>query len=166
MPDVYIGAGSNVEPREHLRNGLISLADRYGVLRLSPVYENSPVGFEGDDFLNMVIGIETEEPVEAVAGVLTAIEAANGRVRGEAKFGPRTLDLDLLLYGDLVDPDGAGVPRDEILRYGFVLKPLADLCPEHCHPVLGKTYDALWAAFDKSGTELRRRPLDLSVGTV
>lgn len=165
MPDVYIGAGSNVEPDRHLRNGLISLAERYGVLRLSPVYENSPVGFDGDDFLNMVIGIETDQPVDTVTEALSAIEAANGRVRGEAKFGPRTLDLDLLLYGDLVDPDGAGVPRDEILRYGFVLKPLADLCPEHRHPVLGETYDALWAAFDKSETELRRRPLDLSEET-
>jgi 2-amino-4-hydroxy-6-hydroxymethyldihydropteridine diphosphokinase len=115
MPEVFVGAGSNVAPERHLAAGLLALAEHFGVLRLSPVYRNSPVGFEGEDFLNMVIGFETDEPVEAVAPTLSAIEAANGRTRTEAKFSPRTLDLDLLLYGDLVSrPEELQLPRDEI----------------------------------------------------
>lgn len=156
MPEVYVGAGSNVAPQRHLAAGLVALAEHYGVLRLSPVYRNSPVGFEGEDFLNMVIAFETDEPVEAVGATLAAIEAANGRTRTEAKFSPRTLDLDLLLYGDLViDADGLQLPRDEITRYSFVLKPLADLAGERLHPVLGRSFGELWAEFDES-----RHPLE------
>jgi len=156
MPEVYVGAGSNVTPQRHLAAGLVALAGHYGVLRLSPVYRNSPVGFAGDDFLNMVIAFETDEPVEAVGATLAAIEAANGRTRTESKFSPRTLDLDLLLYGDLViDADGLQLPRDEITRYSFVLKPLADLAGERLHPVLGRSFGELWAEFDAS-----RHPLE------
>lgn len=156
MPEVYIGAGSNVAPQRHLAAGLVALAEHYGVLRLSPVYRNSPVGFDGDDFLNMVIAFDTDESVEAVGATLSAIEAANGRTRTESKFSPRTLDLDLLLYGDLViDADGLQLPRDEITRYSFVLRPLADLAGERLHPVLGRSFGALWAEFDAT-----RHPLE------
>lgn len=151
MPEVYVGAGSNMEPRRHLAAGLVALAEHYGVLRLSPVYRNRPVGFDGEDFLNMVIGFETDDAVTEVGATLAAIEAANGRTRTEAKFAPRTLDLDLLLYGDLVtEADGLELPRGEITRYAFVLKPLADLAGERLHPVLGRSFGELWAAFDQA----------------
>jgi 2-amino-4-hydroxy-6-hydroxymethyldihydropteridine diphosphokinase len=149
MPEVFIGAGSNVEPRRHLGAGLRALAERFGPLRLSPVYRNSPVGFDGDDFLNLVIAFETAEPVEEVAASLAAIEDAHGRSRQGVKFAPRTLDLDLLLYGDLVTvTDGLQLPREEITEYAFVLKPLADLAGEERHPVLGRSYAELWENFD------------------
>jgi len=149
MPEVFVGAGSNVAPRRHLGAALRGLAEQFGLLRLSPVYRNSPVGFAGDDFLNLVIAFDTGDPVTEVAAALAAIEAANGRERGAAKFAPRTLDLDLLLYGDLVtDADGIQLPRDEITRYPFVLKPLADLAGERLHPVLGRSYAELWENFD------------------
>lgn len=149
MPEVFVGAGSNVEPRRHLGAGLRGLAEQFGLLRLSPVYRNSPVGFTGEDFLNLVIAFDTEDPLEDVAAALAAIETANGRVRGEAKFAPRTLDLDLLLYGELVlEAGGIQVPRDEITKYPFVLKPLADLAGERLHPVLGRSYAELWKQFD------------------
>jgi len=163
MPEVYIGAGSNVDPRRHLRAGLVALADRYGLLRVSPVYRNSAVGFAGDDFLNLVIGLETDEPVGEVARYLGEVEAANGRTRTEEKFSPRTLDLDLLLYGNLVGEfDGVELPRSEITRYAFVLKPLADLVPEARHPVEGATYADLWAGFDVSRHPLERVSVDFT----
>ncbi len=163
MPEVYIGAGSNVDPRRHLRAGLVALADRYGLLKVSPVYRNSAVGFAGDDFLNLVIGFETDEPVGDVVRYLGDVEAANGRTRTEEKFSPRTLDLDLLLYGNLVGEfDGVELPRSEITRYAFVLKPLADLVPEARHPVEGATYADLWASFDVSRHPLERVAVDFT----
>lgn len=157
MPEVFVGAGSNMAPRRHLGAGLRALAARFGILRLSPVYRNSPVGFEGEDFLNMVIAFETDETVGEVAAALGAIEADNGRTRNEAKFAPRTLDLDMLLYGDLVgEVDGVQLPRDEITRYAFVLKPLADLAGERLHPELGRSFAELWEDFDVSTHPLER----------
>jgi 2-amino-4-hydroxy-6-hydroxymethyldihydropteridine diphosphokinase len=163
MPEVFVGAGSNVEPRRHLAAGLLALAEHFGVLRLSPVYRNSPVGFDGADFLNMVVAFETDAPVEAVAATLSAIEAANGRTRTETKFSPRTLDLDLLLYGELVtEAAGVQLPRDEITRYPFVLKPLADLAGERLHPVLKRSFADLWEAFDGPRHPLQREALDFT----
>jgi len=163
MPEVYIGAGSNVDPRRHLRAGLVALADRYGLLKVSPVYRNSAVGFAGDDFLNLVIGFETDEPVGDVVRYLGEVEVENGRTRTEEKFSPRTLDLDLLLYGNLVGEfDGVELPRSEITRYAFVLKPLADLVPEARHPVEGATYADLWAGFDGSPHPLERVTVDFT----
>lgn len=167
MPEVFVAAGSNIEPRRHLGAGLVALAERFGVLRLSPVYQNSPVGFDGEDFLNMVIGFETDAPVESVAAVLAAIEAANGRAHAEGKFAPRTLDLDLLLYGDLVRHEGElQLPREEITRYPFVLKPLADLAGERQHPTLGRSFSELWAAFDGPGHPLHKVDGDFMLAPV
>jgi 2-amino-4-hydroxy-6-hydroxymethyldihydropteridine diphosphokinase len=157
MPEVFVGAGSNVEPRRHLAAGLRALAAEYGLLRLSPVYRNRAVGFEGEDFLNLVIAFETDDPVLDVAATLTRIEAANGRTRTEARFAPRTLDLDLLLYGDLVtEADGLQLPRHEITRYPFVLKPLAELAGERLHPALGRSFGELWAGYDGADHPMER----------
>ena len=102
MTEVYVSVGSNVETELRLRAAAMALADRYGLLRLSPVYRNPAVGFDGDDFLNAVITFTTDDPVADVAAALGAVETANCRQRGETRFAPRTLDLDLLLYGDAV----------------------------------------------------------------
>jgi 2-amino-4-hydroxy-6-hydroxymethyldihydropteridine diphosphokinase len=163
MAEVYVAAGSNIAPRRHLAAGLRALAERFGVLRLSPVYRNSPVGFAGEDFLNMVVAFDTDAPVAEVAAELARIEAANGRTRLEEKFAPRTLDLDLLLYGELVtDAAGLQLPRDEITRYAFVLKPLADLAGELEHPVLGRSFAALWQEFDAGAHPLQRVAADFT----
>lgn len=146
MPEVFVGAGSNDRAEQHLARGTQMLQAAFGALRCSPVYRNPAVGFKGDDFLNFVVGFETDRPMADCMRQLRAIEDACGRDRSGPKFSPRTLDFDLLIYGDFVSGDPAiDVPRDEILKYPFVLKPLTDLAPQARHPSAGRTYAELWA---------------------
>jgi len=89
--------------------------------------------------------------VKAVGKKLRQIELEHGRTREAQKFSARTLDLDLILYGDLVISDGRlQIPRDEIERYAFVLEPLAEIAPNLTHPLIQKSYAQLWQEFDKS----------------
>ncbi len=146
MTRAWISAGTNVEPEHNMRAAIENLRQTFGKLVLSPVYRTRAVGFEGDDFLNMVIGIDTDLPPDELRRRLRAIEDSQGRVRGENRFASRTLDLDLLTWGDLVD-ESQGIPRDEILKYAFVLRPLADVAPMEQYPGSQETYASLWASF-------------------
>tara|TARA_A100001391_G_scaffold72991_1_gene46867 strand:- start:2677 stop:3168 length:492 start_codon:yes stop_codon:yes gene_type:complete len=144
MPRVYLSLGSNIDREHNIRSGLNQLAAEFGELGLSPVYESEAVGFSGDAFYNLVASLDTDLPVGELAERLHAIERAHGRVRGEKKFASRTLDIDILTCGDLTgDIDGVELPRGEILKHAFVLRPLADLAPRAEHPVLKRTYAAL-----------------------
>jgi 2-amino-4-hydroxy-6-hydroxymethyldihydropteridine diphosphokinase len=99
----------------------------------------------------------TAEPPAAVVAELERLHVLAGRVRGLERFAPRTLDLDLLLYGDAIITEHAiRVPRDDIVKYGFVLGPLAELAPDLRHPVTGQTMSELWAAFDQRKFPLER----------
>lgn len=153
MTEVFVAIGSNVRPEEHVRQAVRHMRRHFGNLRLSPVYLNKAVGFEGDDFLNLVTVFSTALSLADTAAALDEIEVACGRKRGAAKFSPRTIDLDLLLYGLETASEPVTLPRKEILEYAFVLKPLTDLAPEHRHPVTRKPYAEHWREFagDKGG---------------
>lgn len=127
------------------------------LLRLSPVYETDPVGPPQPPYLNLVAELDTRLPPRALLEALLGIEQALGRVRREP-WGPRTVDLDLLLYGNLVlKEEGLEVPHPRLHQRAFVLVPLCDLVPQGRHPVLGRTFAELLAALDPSGV----RPLVL-----
>lgn len=144
MTRVYVSIGSNIERESNIRSAVQSLKARFGPLVLSPVYESPPVGFEGNPFYNLVAGFDTDIAVEDLVTELHDIERAHGRTRTSERFAPRTLDLDLLLYGDLIRHDvRVDVPRREILDYAFVLKPLADIAPHQCHPEISKAFSDL-----------------------
>ncbi|HEB66610.1 MAG TPA: 2-amino-4-hydroxy-6-hydroxymethyldihydropteridine diphosphokinase [Gammaproteobacteria bacterium] len=164
MARIYISLGSNIDAENHLRRGVAALREHFGELILSPVYESEAVGFSGDNFLNLVAGLDTDKPVQDVVDILHRIEDENGRVRSGPRFSARTLDLDLLLYDDRVQsPDpGPELPRDEILKNAFVLWPLAEIAPELRHPVVGRTMGELWAAFDKTSQPIWPVPFDWS----
>lgn len=162
MAWVYVSIGSNIDAETHVRRSVQELRRMYGPLTISPVYRSESVGFDGDDFLNLVVGFETDlEPV-ALANALRGLEANHGRVRGGSKYSARTLDLDILTYDDRVFTEGRlKLPRDEITRYAFVLRPLADIAPDRRHPQLGRTYGELWAAFDASSQPMQPITLEL-----
>ena len=147
MAQVYVSVGSNIDRESMVRSGIVALGYAFTELLKSSVYESIAVGFEGDNFYNLVVGFEADDPHQ-VARTLRDIEQAHGRHRNEKKFAPRTLDLDLLLFDheDLHD-QGLDVPRAEITRYAFVLGPLAEIAPQELHPVLRKSYAQLWSEF-------------------
>lgn len=152
MERVYLSVGSNVERERNVPAGLRALGERFGPLGVSTVYECPAVGFAGDDFYNLVVAFDSDEPVREVHAAIHAIEDRFGRDRQARKFSPRTLDIDLLLYGDRILRDGRLVlPRPEIDRVAFVLAPLAELAGNRPHPVHGEPFTALWARFDGIG---------------
>jgi 2-amino-4-hydroxy-6-hydroxymethyldihydropteridine diphosphokinase len=155
--DVYVGAGSNINPVENLRCACRELESVFGELALSSVYQTTPVGMEGDDFLNMAIRFSTGARVEEVAGELERIQIGAGRAPAAGRFVSRTLDLDLLLYGDQsIDTPAITVPRADVIEYGFVLRPMAELAPDLQHPLTGMTMADHWARFDGGGHGIQR----------
>jgi 2-amino-4-hydroxy-6-hydroxymethyldihydropteridine diphosphokinase len=159
MARVYLSLGSNLEPHRYLRAALQELGARFGALAVSPAYRSKSVGFDGADFVNLAVGLDTELSPEALNEWLHALEDRHGRRRDVPRFSDRTLDLDIVLYDDLVR-QGEGhldIPRKE-LRHAFVLKPIADIAPQLVHPVSGQTMAALWAAFPAE-----REPLEVEV---
>jgi 2-amino-4-hydroxy-6-hydroxymethyldihydropteridine diphosphokinase len=149
MAWVWLSIGSNIDRDAHIRAGVHDLREQFGELVLSRVYETPSEGFNGDPFYNLVAGFETELAPEQLHPMLRAIEDAHGRERTGPKFSARTLDIDLLTYGDAVtDRGGKALPRDEVLKYAFVLGPLAEVAPDEVHPEVGRSYAALWQDFD------------------
>jgi 2-amino-4-hydroxy-6-hydroxymethyldihydropteridine diphosphokinase len=155
MTQVYVSIGSNQQPGSHIRQALALLEGSFGALQRSPVYESRAVGFDGDNFLNLVIGFKTDLPLQKLEQRLNDIERQCGRIRHQQRFSPRTMDLDLLLYGDLIRHDTSwDIPRREIYEYAFVAKPLADIAPRAVHPETGQTFREVWEAGEFEGQEL------------
>ena len=161
MATVYVGLGSNIDPELNLHLGIRALRQRYGELELSAVYRSKAVGFEGEDFLNLVARFESNESPVSICEEIELIHNLTGRDRDSGKWESRPLDIDLLLYNDLViDEPPVRVPRKDVLEYSFVLRPLAELSPDLVHPVTGKTMLKHWQEFDAAS-----HPLDV-VGVI
>ncbi len=160
MTGVFVAAGSNVEPAANLRRALDVLERHYPRLRCSRAYRNAAVGFEGEDFVNLVVGFATDDDLGTVIGHLHEAEAACGRARDAPKWAPRSMDLDILLYGSMVtDRPGLVLPRPDLVRRAYMLGPMAELAPDLVHPTLGVTMRELWAAFDRDAHVMQ--PVDL-----
>lgn len=148
MARVYLSLGSNVDPQRHLTAALDELRARFGALAVSPAYRTKSVGFDGADFVNLAVGLDTDLPLQELNDWLHALEDRHGRRRDVPRFSDRTLDLDIVFYDRLVTegPGHLQIPRDE-LKHAFVLRPIADIAPQFAHPVTGRTMAELWAAF-------------------
>jgi 2-amino-4-hydroxy-6-hydroxymethyldihydropteridine diphosphokinase len=157
MPQVYVAVGSNVEPERHIGRALDALANEFAELRSSGWYRNRAVGFEGEDFINLVVGFATSLPVREVLARLHAIEEACGRVRHAPRWAPRKIDLDVLLYDDLVcEEPGLTLPRPDLLKRAYMLGPLAEIAPQAVHPTRGLSIETLWQQFDRMAHPLER----------
>jgi 2-amino-4-hydroxy-6-hydroxymethyldihydropteridine diphosphokinase len=147
MPTAYLSLGSNQDPETHLARAVAQLRERFGPVRLSPLYRTPAVGFDGPDFLNAAAIIETELDPVALDAWLHALEDAHGRRRDQPRFSDRPLDIDIVFYDQLVlrGPGHLEIPRPE-LRHAFVLKPLSDIAPNFCAPPDGRTLAEMWRA--------------------
>lgn len=161
MSTVYLGIGSNVDASRNIRAVIEWLQEHFIDAAFSPVYQSLAVGFDGDDFLNLVARVQTHTEPLALKKMLKRYEDSHGRKRDAPKFSDRTVDIDILLYDDLViNLPGLVLPRPEITRFAHVLKPLADLAPDVLHPVNDKTIAELWLEFPENDTRLTPLALD------
>ena len=157
MTQIWLSLGSNLQPERHLCMALRELARHLGKAQISPVYETAAEGFSGPDFLNMVAGYHTGLPAAALITLLADVEESLGRVRGREKFSSRSIDIDLLTYGDEVVTDcGKHLPRHDIIDYAFELKPLADIAPHQLHAVTGKSFSQHWREFASKPRHMRQ----------
>jgi 2-amino-4-hydroxy-6-hydroxymethyldihydropteridine diphosphokinase len=144
-------------PAQHIPKALHDLQAMFGELRISPIYESQAVGLEGDNFINLVVGIYTQQSPRELVVALRQLEARHGRIRTPDKFDSRTLDIDLLTYGERIIDDGPiQLPRDEIMKYAFVLLPLSEVAGDEVHPQSGHTYRRLWEMLDLQDQRLWR----------
>lgn len=148
MTRVYLSLGSNIEREKNIAMALDALRKKFPEIRISPVYESEAVGFKGDSFFNLIVAVETELTLSELSVYLKELENNHGRNRKAEKFSPRTLDIDIVLFGQLVgNIDGIELPRPELYFNAFVLQPLADLDPLEKDPNTNKTYAELWGEF-------------------
>lgn len=159
MSIAWLGLGSNVNAETHISEGIRELQRDFLNVTLSPVYASTAVGFEGDDFINLVARVETEMHPLELRQYLRDLEDRFGRKRNVEKFSDRSLDIDILLYDDLVVLSPVlEIPRVEILKFAHVLKPLADLDPDLVHPTELQSMADLWGSAGLDDSCLRLLP--------
>jgi 2-amino-4-hydroxy-6-hydroxymethyldihydropteridine diphosphokinase len=159
---VFVAAGSNVEPEKNLEHACAAIRHSWHDVVFSRAYRNVAVGFDGPDFINLVLGFTTPQPLDAVIARLRAIETQCGRPRFAPKWASRTMDLDVLLFGDLVEKTADyTLPRPDLLKRPYMLGPMAEIAPEVVHPTAGKSIGDLWKEFEQDGHSMT--PVDLAL---
>tara|TARA_B110000908_G_scaffold39232_1_gene47369 strand:- start:527 stop:1021 length:495 start_codon:yes stop_codon:yes gene_type:complete len=146
---LHLNIGSNQDKRKNIRLALASLESNFTKITTSSLYESPSEGFSGSNFYNIGVNVETDKTINDVVNILHDIENSLGRDRNLPKFSSRIIDLDLVLYDDDIN-DKLNIPRRDILKYAFVLAPLAELNPNDIHPQEGISYLALWKVFQST----------------
>jgi 2-amino-4-hydroxy-6-hydroxymethyldihydropteridine diphosphokinase len=163
MSQVFVALGSNVDPTTRMRQAARALKETFGDARFSRCYANPAYGFEGEAFINAVAGFHTSLTIAELLRALRGIEGRCGRGAADPKWGPRAMDLDLLLY-DAVVGSGPGytLPRPDLLKRVYMLGPLAQLAPDYLYPPAGPTIAQLWEQFPRAQHTLLPVELDLN----
>lgn len=159
---MFVAAGSNVEPEKNLARACAEISKSWNDAFFSRAYRNAAVGFDGPEFINLVLGFSTAQPLSAVITRLRAIETQCGRPRFAPKWASRTMDLDVLLFGDLVEQTSEyTLPRPDLLKRPYMLGPMAEIAPDVVHPTVGKSIGLLWKEFDRGGHEMSPVTIEL-----
>ncbi|RUO40666.1 2-amino-4-hydroxy-6-hydroxymethyldihydropteridine diphosphokinase [Pseudidiomarina aestuarii] len=148
MPIVALGIGSNKQRRYHIGAGIEGIVKAFGTvdtpIYCSRVFESDAVGFAGQPFYNLVVAFESDMTCQALQTVCKSLESQHGHNSDAPRFSPRTLDIDILIYGSLIQAGPVQVPRDEIVTNAFVLWPLSEVLPNFVHPLDQQTFAELW----------------------
>jgi 2-amino-4-hydroxy-6-hydroxymethyldihydropteridine diphosphokinase len=156
MHTAWLGLGSNVNANQHIQAAIDALREQFESVEFSPAYSSTAVGFDGEDFINLVARVETDMSPLALRQYLRDLEDRYGRKRDVPKFSDRSLDIDILLYDDLVLLSPVlEIPRAEIIKFAHVLKPLADLDPELMHPIERRSMADIWQSSGLSDESLK-----------
>ena len=157
---IFLGLGSNMNPRQNLGMALAKIRKKFSILGLSHVYETSPVGYARQaSFWNLVVEIRTGESPETIRKWLEVIEGIAGRRRSSNRNAPRTLDIDLLLWGDRIEKNkDFELPHPDIATKAFALFPLLEISPNLVHPSLKKPLIELAVQFKDSAQKIRQLP--------
>lgn len=159
MITTFVAVGSNAQRKRHVRSAVLALRSRFNDLLLSSVYESAALGCEAPPFFNLVVKFTTTQEFEQLCSTLRQLENSHAKPNQLSRHQCCTLDIDLLLFGDLISKktETTGqVPRDDILNYAFVLQPLAEIAADRLHPVLNRSYADLWHEYDKTDLQQRR----------
>lgn len=154
MAQIFISIGSNINKEHYIKAALAILPQHFDNVIYSSVFESESVGFEGNNFYNLVAAATTNLPLEEVCARLKQIERDHGRTPADKKFSPRTLDLDLLFFDEVVCDTPAQLPRDEITKNAFVLWPLAEIASDFIHPTVNLSIGELWQNYNKNKQKL------------
>ncbi|TMO87559.1 2-amino-4-hydroxy-6-hydroxymethyldihydropteridine diphosphokinase [Pseudoalteromonas spongiae] len=154
MAQIFISIGSNINKEHYIKAALAILPQHFDNVIYSSIFESESVGFEGNNFYNLVAAATTNLPLEEVCARLKQIERDNGRTPADKKFSPRTLDLDLLFFDDVICDAPAQLPRDEITKNAFVLWPLAEIACDFIHPTVNLSIGELWQNYNKNKQKL------------
>ncbi|MDF2153274.1 2-amino-4-hydroxy-6-hydroxymethyldihydropteridine diphosphokinase [Vibrio sp. CAU 1672] len=146
MISTYIGVGTNIDREKHARVAYRELHHLGVDLQVSPVYECAPIGFSSQNFYNFIISLNTELSLNEFVRRLREIEYKWGRAEDAQKYQDRTLDLDVVLFGDCVSAQNPELPRSDIFKYPFVTKPMYDLQPDLLIPGDGRSVAQVWQA--------------------
>ena len=150
MTILALSLGSNIQAANNIREAVTALRQHFGTVSCSSVYESEAVGFAGDNFFNLVVIIETTKTLAEIILTIKNLEDRQGRVRTDPKFSARTLDIDILIFGNAQGQvAGIELPRAEITENAYVLCPLAELAESAVDPDSGKTYGELWQTYQQ-----------------
>ncbi len=163
MTEVFVSLGSNINKEYHIKAALTAFAEHFTHIVTSPVYETPALGFDGPAFYNLVVKFNSELDLYTLIDLLKDIEQHCGQTTQRESFQSRGLDIDLLLFGNTIEfSRNVELPSSDIVKYPFVLKPLAELCGNHEHPVLKLRYNFLWENFCKNTLPMQPITLDIT----
>lgn len=158
---VYFSIGSNIDSEQHIKATIKQLKADFKFVHISNIYRNPAIGFDGEAFLNLVACVETEKSLNEMLEYANQLELSAGRVRVvRGRFDSRTLDVDLIMFGDLSGiHQGREWPNKDIDQ-AHVLRSLLDIAGDQFHPVKNETYSDIWRGLDKSDVQLTQVDLN------